>query len=399
MVKPVRGWLLASIFLVLATSSSLSQDFNSAVAQFASKLASRTAPETASLTVRNQSSLGESTVSSIRAELERQLQTRGWKLTKAGESEGSISVTLGQNIGSYVWTAEITSATARQSVLFELPRPKKDTDALGGLVALSRTLLISSDSPLLDVALLENKIAEGAHLLALTPTSVQVYLFQASQWHLLQTQPLGSDPMSSRDLRGRIVPDQGSSFDAYLPGLRCTGVVTGTATVTCRVSDDPWPLNDERRMLGFYAANRNYFNGVISGAGSEGENVGPFYSAAILSDRAIYAGADGRIRAFSTGHRTPSTIAAQWGSSISGIQSSCQTDLILITAAGDFYANDAITAFQAANSDFRTASEAISFSGAVLSLKTSSDRQQAMAVVASLSGRYEAYLLTARCGA
>ena len=50
-------------------------------------------------------------------------------------------------------------------------------------------------------------------------------------------------------------------------------------------------------------------------------------------------------------------------------------------------------------SEFSAISEPIPFSGAVQSIKTSSDQQQALAVVASLSGRYEAYLLTAHCSA
>ena len=394
MLKPVCGWLVIAISLLLPSSLS-SEDFTSAVSQFAWKIANRVSPETVSLTVRNQSSLDQASVSAIGTELQRQLQSHGWKLKN--DAENSLAVTFAQNIRGYVWTAELTSGAAKQIIFFEVPRSKESGNASSGYIPLSRTLLISSDIPLLDAALLENKIAEGSHLLALTPNSVQLYMLQSSQWRLVQTQSLGLEATPSRDLRGRIAPDQGNSFDAYLPGLHCTGVVTATLSVTCRFSDDPWPLSDDRRLLAFYAANHNYFNGVVSGTAAEGENAGPFYSAAILSDRVVYAGTDRQLRIFPFGDHGNSTVPTHWGSSIAAIQSSCQSDLILATAAGDFFSPDTMTAFRPSSLDFSAASEAIAFPGAVVSLKTSSDRQQGIAVVASPAGPYEAYLLTARC--
>jgi DNA polymerase III psi subunit len=398
MLKNFRGWLPASIFPLFALAYMSGQDFSPAVTQLVSKIASRNPAGSASLTLTNRSSLSDSVVSSIRAELQRQLEAHGWKLKKPEEIESSITVTLSENVSNYVWTAEIRTEDRAQSVFLELARPKEDALAANGYLLLPRTLLISSDTPLVDVTLLEGKIAEGAHLLALTPSAVQVYEMQSSQWRLNQSQPLNVDPIASRDLRGRIVPDQGSSFDAYLPGLHCTGTTTATLTVVCRESDDPWPLSDDRRTLAFYAAHRDYFNGVVTGMNAGTENGAPFYSAAILGDHLIYAGTDGQIRSSDPGHRL-SSIAERWGSDLAAIQSSCNTDAILATSASDFNAADAVAAFRPQGSEFNAASERISFSGPVVSLKTSADRQQALAVIASLSGRYEAYLLTARCAA
>ena len=403
MRKPVVVGLRAGIFLIpiLALAiPSAGQDFNSAANQLVSRISTKVTPSVASFTVRNRSSINDSTVSLIRADLQRELQSRDWKLKKAEEAQTSIILTLSENVASYIWTAEISQSTVgpKEVVLLELPRPSENSGSVAGLISLSRTLLISSDTPLLDVALLEGKVVEGAHLLALGPNSLQLYHLQSAQWHLDQTQSLNVPPIASRDLRGRIVPGQGNTFDAFLPGTHCSGIVPATLTISCRESDDPWPLSDDARLLAFYAPHRNYFNGVVTGTSGTAENNAPFYSAAVVGDRWIYAGIDGRSRSSAVGRRL-APASENWGSNLAAIQSSCTSDLMLVTSNSDFNAEDSITVFRLTGPDFAVASEPLSFSGPIMDLKTSMDQQQAVAVVSSLSGRYEAYLLTARCGA
>lgn len=395
MLKKLCFWSMGGALVLLGMPFVSGQDFNSAAAQLASKISERATPGIASLAVTNRSSINPSAVTAIRSELLHQLQERGWTLKRPEESETSIAITLSENSHDYVWTAEITRAGARNVVILE-SRRAEESAALQDRVTLSQTLLISSGTPLLDLALVEGNISDGAHLLALTPTSVELYQVQSSAWRLTQTQLLGLEALPNRDLRGRIVPDQGHGFDAFLPGLHCAGTVAATLSVSCRASDDPWPLSDDRRALAFYAANRNFFNGVLSGTNVQTGNVNPFYSAAVLSDRIIYSGIDGHPQMAMNGQR-PTTITLQWGSDITAIQSTCQPDLVLASAMGDFNRNDAITAFRQTNSDFGAVSEPISFAGPVLDLKTTFDRQQALAISSS-SGRYEAYLVTARCG-
>lgn len=398
MLKSARGRLLVS-FLLLAIPCAKGQDFSAAASDFAAKINEHTAVRSASLAFKNRSSLPDPSVSLIRIDLQRELQNRAWQLKKSDETNNAITISLAENLDRYVWTAEIDNGETTETVLFELARPKEDSTQTRGFVSLSRSLLITSDTQLLDVTLLEGKVVEGMHLLALSPAAVQVYQFQAAQWNMVQSVPLNLEPLASRDLRGRIAPNQGNSFDAYLPGVHCTGAAAPALTINCRASDDPWPLSDDRRRLGFYAARRNFFNGVIAVPGASSENAGPFFSAAILNDRAVYAATNGRFRVQGQNQSSLTATPAAWGSNIAGILSSCQADLVLATATGDFDANDTVTAFRFAGSEFSAISEPIPFSGAVQSIKTSSDQQQALAVVASLSGRYEAYLLTAHCGA
>jgi len=291
MVTQLRFWSIGGVLVLLTTPWLAAQDFTSGVVQLAAKISERSKPASASIAVTNRSSIGASSVSSIHDELVRQFQLRGWNLQSAG-GEASIAVTLSETSHNYVWTAEITRAGARDVAILELPRSRGPASTQTG-VTLSQTLLISSDTPLLDIALVEGNISEGAHLLALTPVSVELYQLQSSQWRLLQNQPLRASPLASRDLRGRVVTGENRSFDAFLPGLRCSGISTETISFTCGQSDDPWPLTDDRRVLAFYAANRNFFNGVLSGTNAQNGNVNPFFSAAVLSDRVIYADVDG----------------------------------------------------------------------------------------------------------
>jgi hypothetical protein len=389
---------MAGSFLLPAAPylASQNQDLTSAAAQFAANITERSLPGAVSVTINNRSSLKDEDVSALRAEFLRQLQARGWRARRADEGGAALNVILSESFRDYVWTAEIIAAESRAVAIFEMPKPKQQISIANERVTLSRTLLLSSEDVLLDVALLEGRVAEGTHMLALTSTSIQFYRMQSAQWRLLQSQPLGRVSKTSRDLRGRLLVQQASMLDAYLPGLHCSGVVTQTVSFNCSQSDDPWPIGGDRGMLAFYATNRNYFNGVISGTNAQNRNAEAFYSAALLSDRVIYSSVDGQIRAVSAS-QSPSMLPARWGNSITAVQSNCLPDLVLASAVGDFRHADSITAFEVSNSEFSAVSQSMLFSGPVLNVTSSPDRQEATAVVESSFGGYEAYLLTARC--
>ena len=394
MLKALFCWLLRVALLLPA--SLFSQDIGSAAAQLGSLITERSTPGAVSIAITNRSSLNDEAVGTLRSELLRQLQTRGWRAKASGEGGTTINITLAENFRNYVWTAEIFEGDVRKVAIVEMPRPKLATESVSDPVVLARTLLISSDGPLLDVALIEGKISEGAHLATLTPTSVQLYQMQAGQWHLTQTQALGSSPAASRDLRGRLFIQQGSIIDAYLPALHCSGVITQTLSISCRQSDDPWPIGEDRRLQGFYASTRNYFNGILSGPSAANGSVNPFYSAAVLTDRVLYAGIDGRVRGQVNG-QTISLSSARWGSNIAAVQSTCLRDIVIASSSGDFTQSDTANAYAVSNSELTAVAQPAPFSGPVISLNSSPGGQQAVAVVSSLSGRYEAYLLTPRC--
>jgi hypothetical protein len=396
MLKLVCRWLLALNVALLAALPAAGQDFVFGANQLSAQISQTVPPTSASLSVANRSSLNDSVVSSIHAGLLQALQSRGWRIGKPEASEVSIAITLGESYRNYVWTAEIVKAAAREVRIVELAKSALDRTPADNHIMISRYLLIASESPLLDVTLPEGKVGEGAHLLTLSPTAVQLFQLQSARWRLLQTQLLGEKPLPSRDMRGRIASGQAGSFDAYLPNVHCTGNAGNALGVACRKSDDPWPLTDDRQSLAFYAPSRNYFNGVLSSPNGQSGTVNAFFSAAVLSDRVVFANVEGRPSIIESGKATP--VAQRWGNAIAAIQSSCRTDLVLASAADDFQQADSISAYEMLSSEFKPVSESVQFAGPVLSLKTAADHQQAIAIVATPSGRYEAYLLTARCG-
>jgi len=397
MLKLLCRKLLVRMWIVLAAPLLTAQDLGSAAAQLAAKISGRSAPGAVSVIIVNRSSFANDAIPILRSDLLRELQARGWRAKGAEGGGTSINLTLSENFRNYVWTAEILEGDSRKLAILELPRPKSSATARGEPVVLARTLLLSSDEPLLDVALIEGRIGEGTHLVALTPAAIELYQSQSSQWRLTETVKLGLDGRGSRDLRGRLVVQQGSIFDAYLPAMHCNGVVTQTLSFTCRNSDDPWPVNEDRRVLAFYAVSRNYFTGVLSGAGAQNGNTEPFYSAAVLADRAIYSGVDGQLRLGSTGQGS-SVLAAKLGSSITAVEGACMPDLVLGSGTGDFDQPDSITAYAGSSAELRAASPPVPFQGAVIGLNATPDHQQAIAVIESSFGSYEAYLLSPRCG-
>jgi hypothetical protein len=398
MPKLLLRWLIAISWLLGHVSIVHAQKLEAAAEQFAIKITEHSAAPTAiSINFHNHSSLGTQSVNVARSALLQALQGHGWKLKRPEDADASLTVTFAENLSAYVWTAQIDEAGTHDVVFFELPRPAVAIHSTSGnQIVLSRSLLISADHPLLDATLLEGKLTEGAHLLALGASTLDLYQFQSSQWKLVQTQPLGR-VQNARDLRGRIVPDTGTAFDAFLPGTRCSGVVTATLSVACRDSDDPWPLADDRRTLAFYAVNRNYFTGVLAGNTNQSTNGEQFYSAALLNGTTVYAGIDGHARLLQSGRR-PTIVSRNWGSELAALQTSCEPDLILAADAGDFTQPDSLTAWRVSGTEISPASDPIPFGGPILSLKSSADRQQAIAITSSSTGRYEAYFVTARCG-
>src|SRR5690242_4997374 len=394
MLKVLCRWLLVGF--LFAPASMFCQDIPSAAAQLASRITERSTPGAVSIAINNRSSLSDDAVTTLRSELLQRLQARGWRAKSSTEGGTTINVTLAESFRNYVWTAEIFEGEVRKVAILEMPRPRLATESTSDPVVLARTLLISSDEPLLDVALVEGKMSEGAHLTALTRSSVQLFQMQSGQWHLTQTQPLGMSPGAGRDVRGRLFIQQGSIIDAYLPALHCTGVITQTLSITCRQSDDPWPIGEDRRLEGFYASTRNYFNGILSGPSAQNGTVNPFYAAAVLSDRVLFSGIDGRVRSQVNG-QTAALSAAKWGSNITAVQSTCIRDIVIAGSQGDFTQSDAATAYAVSNSELTAVAQPAPFPGPVINLNPSPGGQQAVAVVSSLSGRYEAYLLTPRC--
>src|SRR6185312_7361338 len=139
MLKALCRWLLVGLLL---PANAYSQDIPSAAAQLSSRITERSTPGAVSIAITNRSSLSDDAVTTLRAELLQQLQTRGWRAKSSSEGGTTINITLAESFRNYVWTAEIFEGEVRKVAILELPRPRLATESTSDPVVLARTLLI-----------------------------------------------------------------------------------------------------------------------------------------------------------------------------------------------------------------------------------------------------------------
>ena len=122
MLRLVSGWLLAVSLALFATVPVTGQDLVYAAVQLSAKISVHGSAGSASLSVTNRSSFNNQTVSLIRAELLRGLQSHGWKFDRPQQNEASIAITLAETYRNYVWTAQVMKAGSPEVSIVELPK-------------------------------------------------------------------------------------------------------------------------------------------------------------------------------------------------------------------------------------------------------------------------------------
>jgi hypothetical protein len=205
------------------------------------------------------------------------------------------------------------------------------------------------------------------------------------------------------DMRGRLFPATGHTFDAYLPGMACASVTVAPMLMSCRASDDPWPIGEKQSA--FFNAARNFFNGVISpGIGSQ-TNVEPFYSAVALPRPGytlwMFTGVDGRIRLADGKDVTmvrANSAARDWGSDMAAVNGCGRGPLIISTGGGDATVVDTVRGYEMPDREPMAVSAAVDLPGPVTALWTQPDQKSAVAVVHTLTtGKYDAYSVSVIC--
>ena len=346
---------LPVLFFVAAMCSA--QDF----AASARELARKIRQDVTSLTVRNASSLSAPQVADITRALETDLRVR------ANRPGASVSVTLSENIRSYLWVAEIRRGEDREVAMQTVDR-KPASAAATAPVAIEKKLLWEQDKPILDIASVEST------LIVLDPAGVSFYRDR----QLTQSLPIAAWKPMPRDPRGRLLIER-DSFRAYLPGTICTGSLS-PAAMSCGESNAPWPLDGVAAEL---APGRNYFTTP---------RLGSFFSAASAPKVQIVAGLDGRARIYDNALGEVTAISG-WGSDIAAIESGCAQ--ILATRPGDAGEPDAIQAYDTTG---RGIGDPATFPGPVVALWPSARKGEVVAIARSAeTGRYAAYSLAIIC--
>ena len=345
--------ILPVLFLLAALCSA--QDMNSSARDLARKIGRQ---DIASLTVRNASSLPESDAAEVKKTIETELRSR------LQRPEGAtVTITLSENLQGYLWVAEVQRGEERDVVMLNVARPEAAVSPQAA-VAIEKKLLWEQERPILDVAV------AGTVMVVLEPGSVAFY----RERQLMSSLPVSGGAPAPRDPRGRLAID-GDSFQAFLPGLLCKGVMAPAPSMTCAENS------------GGVAAGKNYFTEPA---------LPPFFSIATLSDSMrVIAAVDGRAHVYD-GAREVSTFTG-WGSDIAAVESGCRAGRqILASKPGDVGEADAVQAYEMIDQRAAPIGDPVTFPGPVTAL-WSAGRQAVAVARSSETGRYAAYSLAITC--
>jgi hypothetical protein len=378
-------------------------DWTASERQLATSISAATGPGTVSLEVVNVSSLSKPDVETIRRGLISELAPLGVKLVRPEQAAATVKVTLSENLQSYVWVAEIRQGTSPPAVTF-VTQPRAEAPSLtreGPALTLRRTPLWSQDDRILDIATVE---ANGVpvYMVVLDPAKVGVYRQQDGRWQLEQALPTSHVGVWPRDLRGRLFLRKDHLFDAYLPGVFCASSGAAPLSMTCRESEDAWPLSSEPYALSaFFAPLRNFFTGTLVPGIRKQTTTASFYSAAPVpkSNYAlwVFMARDGQLHLMD-GITDQVQPRPEWGSDIAGVRSGCGSGWqVLATRSGDGGA-DSIRAFEFPDREPVALSSAVELSGPVTALWSATDGNSATAVSRNVeTGKYDAVRLTVAC--
>ena len=413
-VPRLRQFLLGlSLCLMVGATAQASERWDSQLTSFAKKIAAVSGPATATLDIRNLSSLPAEQASSLRRTLESQLRAAGVQLRPEHEASVGIRVTLSTNRRGWLWIAEIQQGTEIRVTMLEMSEERAAAAGAGTkAMTLQSSLLFSTSDILLDVQPLGTP---QPTLAALTTRSALLYEQQGGRWKLLRELPLPLQVSLPRDPRGRIVPASDHPFDLFFPGGNCaaaqdraisdrptgdrSGAPANAIALSCIASDDPWPLGGQSA---FYNPARNYFTGVL--LPGIGRAMAPFYSAAPISQAKytlwIFAGVDGRVSSFDgANERRFGGAARAWGSDLAALHSGCGSGTqLLATESGAGTPSDSLQAFEIADREPLAASAPLKFNGSITALWSTLGAKTATAVVHMAQGGYDAYSVSLSCG-
>ena len=397
--------VMMMIFLASATAQEAPNPFTPQAVQLVTEIMNRAAsPGFVTIDVQNRSSLSASDVALARKALEAQLRSSGARLVKPERAVSEITVTISENVQGLLWVAEVRQGPISQSIMVQGANAAALTPSHLPTLTLRRALVYSAsnDEPMLDFVLADPKI-----LYVLRSQNITAYKWDGARWWLLNAFNFDRLAPIPRDPRGHLVW-QPSQLVAYLPGAQCTAPLASDGLlqgIQCRDIDDPWPLDNS--FNAFFSSTRNFFSGIVRGANfnsavkSVEASVPPFYSASAIGEANalwVFAGTDGRARLYSSFTQAP-RVYSGWGSELASIHSGCGSQWqLLISKHGDRSQPDAVQAMEIANGEPVPVSATLEISGAMTSMRHSSDGTSANMISRDpATGKYEASILSVDC--
>ncbi|MGA7315923.1 MAG: hypothetical protein WBX22_18345 [Silvibacterium sp.] len=407
--RQVLTLMLTVVWMGAALSLAEAVEREQPVAELAKQIAAIAGPGPAKLAIRNVSSLSAEELRVIRRLLERDLREYG-VLVGSADNATIIRVTLSENTSGGLWIAEVQEGTEVRVAMLPVSlgmTPEKQT---GSEITLRKTLLWQQKEPMLDAMI----VHPGAtrRMLILEPERIVSYVMSAGAWTKEQGFAITHNGPFPRDMRGRLLPGQGHPFDAFLPGVRCTGTEGGDSlTVSCVDSDDPWPLSEPAETLNmtqqraFYNVTRNYFTGVL--APGFGVQPRPFYGSATIprpnGTAMLLNGIDGGVVMIENNTMKPIAGVRDWGSDLAAIRSACGSGVQVLVSGSGTAPTDGVRAYEIPGREAEPVSAPLALGGQVMAMWPSTDGTSAMVIVQTAttgqlqSGSYEVYSVSAFC--
>jgi len=398
-------------------------DWSGPEQQLARKIVAVTGPGAVALTVENRSSLGKRDSEIVQNGLRAALEGLGLHFVKADQSAATVTIFLSENPASYVWVAEIHQGPGESSVVMvSLPRPAGTATSHESVpLSLRKISLWTQDDPILDVAVLEENSAP-TRIAVLDAEKVSLYRSQGGKWQQERTLGIVHARPWPRDLRGRLLPAKDHLLDAYLPGVICRSSVGAPLALSCRETDDPWPLVPAALSGGtfpvfpsaassavaippmgaFFAPARNFFTGALTPGVGKFTTVSKFYSAALLPREKyllwLFAATDGRVHLVDG--ITDQGLKLGWGGDLTSLKTSCGAGWQVLATSSAEETGDSVRAYEFPDRDPVAVSAAVDFpgSGVITSLWTEAKGATAIAVARNReTGAYEAFRLAVVC--
>jgi hypothetical protein len=415
---------LSFILLGLGIAASAA-DWNGPEQQLARKIVAVTGPGAVALTVENRSSLGKRDQEIIQNGLRSALEAVGIRFVNAEQAAAAVTITLSENLASYIWVAEVRQGPGEAVVVMvSAPRPAGMIVAHESLpLSLRKISLWTQDEPILDVAVLEES-ATPTHIAVLDPEKVALYRWQAGKWQQEQALSIVHARPWPRDLRGRLVLARNHLLGGYLPGVICRSIAGSPLTLDCRETNDPWPLVPAALSGGtfpvfpggptsvtippmgaFYAPTRNFFTGVLTSGIGKFTTVSKFYSAAFLPrDKYLlwlFASTDGHVHMVDGVSDQAARVA--WGSDMTSVRTACGAGWQVLATTSESGSEagtgDSVRAYEFPDRDPVAVSATLDFPvGMITALWTEAKADTAIAVVRNReNGSYEAFRLALVC--
>jgi hypothetical protein len=383
-----RPRFFSPIILIFLAFTVRSQNFDAPARAMARKITSAiNTREPATFSFRSAGAVSPSDADAARESLQRELPGAG--VSAVPQADVSVVVTLSDNLRGWVWVADIRKGDSREVVMEEWPKVQEAAGT--GSVVVEARRVFDQEQRILDFAPFH------LGLLVLDAEAVSVYENSGGAWRRKLSARIPVARAWPRDLRGRLFV-QGDVYEAYLPGVTCTGSAASGLSITCR-DEGLWPLEPTAHGVSIPA--RNFFEIFVLPDGLQ-KRVPPFFSVAALAGRGraawIFGATDGRTHVYNAMFE-PGVSWSGWGSDVAVAESECGSrTLLLATGSGDDTAPDFVQAYEMTAAAAHPVGDPVSFPGPVTALWAASERGTVMAVSRDLkSGRYAAFRLSIPC--